>query len=219
MDQIAFQEFLGAAAATADFDALESFLDRLYVHNEVKNLTRISREDALERHIADSLLFQDLIPQKARVADLGTGPGFPAWPLAWLRPDIQVFAIDSNGKMLDFLKTVPLPNLVIVHARVEDSRELRNRFDFVTGRAFAPLAVQLEVSAALAKPDAIVAPMRTEGETFELRAIREIGLKLDSVSVRKLGDATRAMPLYRRVGALNPGYPRPWAVIKKTPLL
>src|ERR1041384_4679794 len=125
----------------AQFEAFEA---KLYEANAVMNLTRVPREECWLRHFVDSLLFQDLIPLNARVLDIGTGPGFPAWPLACARPDLQVTALDSNGKMLGFLRSQPLPNLEVVQERAEEWGAFE-RFGVVTGRALAPLPVQIEL--------------------------------------------------------------------------
>ncbi len=218
MDKAGFHEYLGPRAGTADFPALDRFVAALYVYNESKNLTRIAAGDVWLLHIADSLLFEDLIPIGAHVADIGTGPGFPAWPLAWLRPDITVEAIDSNGKMLEFLRTVPLPNLKVRQVRVEEDLSLRERFDFVTGRALAPLSIQVEVSAALAKIGGMVAPMRVAGEDFELRELGQLSLHLETVVERTLGSMRRASPLYRKHASTQDRFPRRWSDIKKRPL-
>ena len=63
--------------------------------------------------------------------------------------------------MLGFLASQPLPNLEIVQGRAEEW-EAREAFDVVTGRALAPLAIQLELSAGLARIGGAVIPMRTE---------------------------------------------------------
>jgi len=201
-----------------DFD---QFAERLYKANKVMNLTRVAREECWNRHFYDSLLFGDLIPQDASVLDIGTGPGFPAWPLARARPDLQVTALDSSGKMLGFLAGSPLPNLRLVQARAEEFSE-RESFDVVTGRALAPLAVQLEVSAAFANLGGLVLPMRSEKDLPEILRFPAglLGLKLESVEGRILegGDAKRLFPLYRKAHATPKRFPRKWADIKSMPL-
>src|ERR1041384_3584956 len=121
----------------AQFEAFEA---KLYEANAVMNLTRVPREECWLRHFVDSLLFQDLIPDRASVLDIGTGPGFPAWPLACARPDLQLTAMDSSGKMLGFLQRQGLPNLETIQIRAEEWG-VRDRFDVVTGRAVAPLSI------------------------------------------------------------------------------
>lgn len=198
--------------------SLDAFEEALYAHNEHKNLTRIPREDAWRRHFVDSLLIHDLIAQGASVLDIGAGPGFPAWPLALVRPDLSVTALDSNGKMLEFLRSQPLPNLEIVQARAEDWG-VREKFDVVTGRALAPLPIQLELSAAPCRLGGLVIPMRTAKEEDAVVAFpaAKLGLRLRETVQRELPgeDATRLFPVYEKISPTPRQFPRSWAEIKK----
>lgn len=211
---------LGLNLGDSQIDAFESFESNLYARNEVVNLTRVPREECRTRHFIDSLLFSDLIPEGSAVLDIGTGPGFPAWPLACARPDLRIVALDSSGKMLGFLRENPLPNLKVVQARAEEW-EMRDSFDVVTGRAVAPLAVQLELSAPLCKLGGLVIPMRsaTERAQFEADAAA-LGLSLELVVERPLAgtDIVRLFPLYRKLKATPKRYPRSWAEMKRKPM-
>lgn len=198
--------------------AINAFLDAMYVVNETRNLTRVTREDAWNRHILDSLLHEDLIPEGAKVLDIGTGPGFPSWPLACARPDLHITAIDSNGKMIEFLKSQPLKNLEVIQRRAEEWAK-RERFDVVTGRAVAPLMIQLELSAAFAKVGGAVIPMRTESDLAILpKKVKGLGLVLESAEVRELAGVNRVFPVYRKAGFTDSRFPRMWAEIKNNPL-
>lgn len=195
--------------------AFESFECALYEANETRNLTRVPREQCWLRHFVDSLLVAEFIPPNSRVLDIGTGPGFPAWPLAVVRPDLELTALDSNGKMLTFLASQPLANLTIVHGRAEDDPP-REAFDIVTGRALAPLHIQLELSAAPCRIDGRVIPLRTpQDEPFD-QPPPALGLRLVVVHRRVLpGTGTwRALPEYRKDRATGKRFPRRWAEIK-----
>lgn len=216
--------WLAALSITLDADQkmrLERFAEELYRVNAYSNLTRISVEEFGLRHFLDSLLFHDLIPVSSSVLDIGTGPGFPAWPLALVRPDLEVTALDSSGKMLGFLRTQTLPNLTIVEARAEEWG-VREKFDVVTGRAVAPLALQLELSAAPCKTGGSVIPMRTESDTEAARVlpVKKLGLELEKIEHRTLPEinAPRVFPVYRKVSATPASFPRKWAEMRKKPL-
>lgn len=212
---------LGLTLSETQLGQFESFEGALYRANEVMNLTRVPRDECWLRHFVDSLLFQDLIPAESSVLDIGTGPGFPAWPLACARPDLSVTAMDSSGKMLGFLRSQPLPNLRIVQARAEEWAE-RDSFDIVTGRALAPLAVQLEISAGFARVGGLVLPMRTPSEKAAAERIgaAQLGLKFESAVERNLPstDIIRLFIQYRKIGKTPPKYPRSWSEIKRKPL-
>jgi 16S rRNA (guanine527-N7)-methyltransferase len=202
-------------ARFAEFEAA------LYLGNEVKNLTRVPRENAWRRHFIDSLLFHDLIPSGSAVLDLGTGPGFPAWPLACARPDLHLTALDSNGKMLDFLRSQPLPNLTVAQVRIEDW-DVREHFDVVTGRAFAPFAIQMELSSAPCRGGGLVIPMRTAQDDESIASMRtgRLSLKLRETVRRELAgeDVVRVFPVYEKTSKTMKKYPRRWAEIKQKPL-
>jgi 16S rRNA (guanine527-N7)-methyltransferase len=214
-------ESLGLPNSEPILARFASFQSQLYAANESRNLTRVPPEDCEVRHFLDSLIFHDLIPFGAEVLDVGTGPGFPAWPLAAGRDDLKITAIDSNGKMLGFLATQPLPNLIVKQIRAEEW-PAREEFDFVTGRAVAPLSIQLEVSAPLVKVGGLLVPMRSsqESENFASEEFRTLGIKLREVVERPLPgtDIVRFFPVYEKTKATPTKYPRRWGDIKKKPL-
>lgn len=224
MDRLRFADaclHLGIKLTAAQLESFEAFEDRLYHANSMMNLTRVPIEESWIRHFLDSLLFQDLIPKGARVLDVGTGPGFPAFPIACARPDLQVTAIDSSGKMTGFLKSVAPKNLRVVTDRAEEW-QVRDLFGFVTGRAVAPLSTQLELSAAPCALNGLVVPMRTPAEAgdFDFPGLKTLGLKFESTIERALPgtDIIRAFPIYKKVAPTPAKFPRKWADMKKSPL-
>ncbi|MFZ4509052.1 MAG: 16S rRNA (guanine(527)-N(7))-methyltransferase RsmG [Fimbriimonas sp.] len=199
-------------------DALAAFEEDLYQTNEVVNLTRVPRELCWVRHFLDSLTLVPLIGEASSLLDIGTGPGFPAWPIALVCPNLEVMAADSNGKMLGFLARHPLPNLTTRNVRVEDSA-WRERFDIVSGRAVAPLAGQLEISASPCRVGGRVISMRTAADTF-IDKVEVLGLELEETVQTELPaeQGTRSLPIYRKFRSTHVIYPRPWGKIKAAPL-
>lgn len=219
-----FAEFCAAQGyplddrAVGDFEAFEEDLYRL---NEVANLTRVPRAECSIRHFLDSVLLIGHIPRDAAVLDLGCGPGFPAWPLARVRPDLKVTALDSSGKALGFLRRHPLPNLDIVEARAEEW-PVREKFDWVTGRALAPLPLQLELSAPPCRIGGAVVPFRTPRELDAVRSFPagRLGLVLESLIEAPLPstDVVRLFPVFRKERATDPRFPRTWTRMRRAPL-
>jgi 16S rRNA (guanine527-N7)-methyltransferase len=201
--------------------AFEQFENALYEANQVMNLTRITQEECTLKHFVDSLLIVDQFPQSASVLDLGTGAGLPAWPIACVRPDLQVTAIESAGKKCNFLNSQPLPNLTVIQLRVEDFKE-REQFDVVTGRAFAPLPIQMELSAAFCKMGGLVIPFRTSNDLKEIESssFKMLGMNLENVLNIELPatDVVRVFPVYKKVSKTQLKYPRVWSAIKQKPL-
>ncbi len=224
MDRLRFAQAatgLGLSLGEEQLDRFEAFEEALYAANEVMNLTRVPREECETRHFLDSILFQDLVKEGADVLDVGTGPGFPAFPLACARPDLDVMALDSSGKMLGFLAANAPHNLTTLNVRMEDWG-VQEAFDVVTGRALAPLAIQLELGAAALKLGGLLIPMRTPSDAEEARQlpVGKLGLRLHALHERALPgtDVVRLFPVYRKVKETPEGYPRKWAEIKRSPL-
>lgn len=202
---------------TLDAEAVAAFEGDLYAQNEVMNLTRVPREECWLRHVLDSLLIAEFIPQGSTVLDIGSGPGFPAWPLALARPDLTVTALDSSSKMLGFLRRHSLPNLRIEQGRAEEVG-LTDAFNVVTGRALAPLPIQLEISARPCRKGGILLPMRTPNDLAEIERLSSVlGLELETVHHRTLPviHAERVFPVYRKVHNTPAGHPRPWAKMRE----
>ena len=205
---------------TAEF---EYFEDDLYEANEVMNLTRVPKEDCYIRHFLDSIMvgkiISDLIPG-ASVLDIGTGPGFPSWPIACAFPSLTVTALDANGKMLGFLDRHRRENITIEHIRAEEVKE-RERFDAVTGRAVAQFGIQLEISAAQVKQGGYFIPMRTPSDDLTSENWTRLGLDLVETREQIIPgtDVVRVFPIFKKNRQTALFYPRKWPDIKKKPLL
>lgn len=138
----------GARALGIELDAtqvarLTRHLDLMDEWGERMNLTAIrERPQQVTRHVLDSL---SVLPwlRGARLADVGTGAGFPGIPLAIVRPGLHVTLLDSTGKKCRFLEHVRealgLANVEVVQARAEAYRP-DVRFDTVVARAVGPVA-------------------------------------------------------------------------------
>ena len=88
---------------------LQRFKDMVLEKNRVMNLTSITDPDEFDiRHIQDSLILNDYLPISPgmKIADLGTGAGFPGIPLAITHPDCEFHLFDSVNKKLKFIQEV-----------------------------------------------------------------------------------------------------------------
>lgn len=135
-----FADFALTAAQEA---ALEANLDLLMRWNQKLNLTAIrNREEAIERHYCESLFLGARLPAgKLRIADVGSGAGFPGFPVAVLRPECSVTLIESHQRKAVFLREASrgMPNVRVLAKRAED---VDGTFDWVVSRAvsYADLA-------------------------------------------------------------------------------
>lgn len=87
---------------------IQQYTKLLGTWNDKVNLTAI--RDPLEilyRHFCESMFGAALLPvENCRLADVGSGGGFPGIPLKIMRPDLQVFLVESNFKKATFLAEV-----------------------------------------------------------------------------------------------------------------
>lgn len=147
----------GARALALELDEaqlakLVAHLDLLDDWNTRMNLTAIrDRPSQLTKHLLDSLTVQPFL-RGQRIADVGSGAGFPGIPLAIVEPQRHFSLIESTGKKCRFLEHVrealELKNVEVVQSRAE-SYKPEVRFDTVIARAVGPLADLVKVAGAL----------------------------------------------------------------------
>jgi 16S rRNA (guanine527-N7)-methyltransferase len=147
----------GARALALDLDEaqlakLVAHLDLLDDWNTRMNLTAIrDRPSQLTKHLLDSLTVLPYL-QGERVADIGSGAGFPGIPLAIVAPRRHFTLVESTGKKCRFLEhvrdTLELGNVEVVQARAERYQP-EVRFDTVIARAVGPIADLVKVAGPL----------------------------------------------------------------------
>jgi 16S rRNA (guanine527-N7)-methyltransferase len=165
---------LGVTLAPGDGARLCALLDELERWNRAFNLTAIkSQEEMLTHHLLDSLaIHADLVGE--RIADVGTGAGFPGLPLALVQPARRFTLIDSNGKKIRFVshaaRMLGLTNVEALQARAEELAP-DPPFDTVMARACAPLPELLSKVAGLTGPATRVLAMKGKRPDRELEAL------------------------------------------------
>lgn len=120
---------------------IQQYISILLAWNEKVNLTAI--RDPLEilyRHFCESMFAGISVPMESgRLADVGTGAGFPGLPLKILRPGMQVFLIESNLKKATFLaeviRALGLREAQVLVRRYEELGEEIAPLDFLCARA------------------------------------------------------------------------------------
>jgi len=128
--------------AADQLSLLDMHQERVLEVNKYMNLTAITcPQEFAVKHIIDSLTLLPYIKNERKLADIGTGAGFPGLVLAIIRPDLHVTLIDSLRKRIFFLREVidrlGLTNVEAVHSRAEDIARQRIMFDICTARAVA----------------------------------------------------------------------------------
>ena len=120
---------------------IQQYIRILLIWNEKLNLTAI--RDPLEilyRHFCESMYAAVAVPvENGRLADVGSGGGFPGLPLKIIRPSLQVFLIEANLKKATFLAEVTrelgLADARVLVRRYEELGEELAPLDFVCSRA------------------------------------------------------------------------------------
>lgn len=220
------------------FDLPATAADRLgvllgLVAAEPQALTTVREPDrAVEVHIADSLAALDLatVRTAGRIADLGSGGGFPGLVLAIARPEAEVTLVESVGKKAAFLaraaEDLGLPQVTVVPRRAEDWPDGLGRADVVTARALAPLGVLLEYAAPLLRPEGLLVAWKARPEATELAdaAAAAQVLRMSPPEARPVpadlvrGADLRTLYVSSRVGDPPPEYPRRAGMARKRPL-
>jgi 16S rRNA (guanine527-N7)-methyltransferase len=129
---------------------IQQYIEILLTWNEKINLTAI--RDPLEilyRHFCESMYAAEAIPLKnGRLADAGSGGGFPGLPLKIIRPDLQVFLVESNIKKVTFLAEVirelGLKGAQVLARRYEELGEEVAPLDYICSRALGEFPAFLQ---------------------------------------------------------------------------
>ena len=147
----------------AGVEALRAIL-ALQAEDPAASTTVRAPEQAVDRHVADSLVALELpeVREARRIADLGSGAGWPGLALAAALPAARVALVESAIRHCRYLERAVaaggLGNVAVVHARAEEWPEGIGAHDLVTARALAALPVVCEYAAPLlAEGGALVA--------------------------------------------------------------
>jgi 16S rRNA (guanine527-N7)-methyltransferase len=137
----------------AQVASIQQYIRILQHWNEKLNLTAIRDPlEILHRHFCESMFAGLSVPiNSGRLADIGSGPGFPGLPLKILRPELELFLVESNIKKGTFLAEVVrelgLANARVLISRYEELGEELAPLDFVCSRAVGDFGPFLEWAA------------------------------------------------------------------------
>jgi 16S rRNA (guanine527-N7)-methyltransferase len=205
-------------------------LHEILVSDPLAPTTISDRRRVLEDHLADSLVALEFegVRRARRLADLGSGAGLPALPLAIALPDAQVTAVESNSRKAEFIALTAgacgLANLTVAAVRAEELPRDREAFDLVTARALAALPVVAEYAAPLLRLGGTLLAWRgrrdPEDEAAAARAAPELGLEVrDPIRVTPYpGAAHRHLQPLIKIAETPIRFPRRPGMARKRPL-
>ena len=173
---------LGLNLSDTNIADLELFLQEMGRWNQVHNLTAIEGEqDSVRLHLIDSIAVLPVMKQflnelSPKIADLGSGGGLPAIPIAIVQPEWRLTLIEAVRKKTAFLQHVrgklKLKNIEVLSERVEDvAVQQPAQFDAVISRAFTSLARFLDLSLPLLKPSGLVFAMKGKRADEEMQEV------------------------------------------------
>ncbi len=148
----------GNALTDSQLASLAKYLELLKKWNQSIPLTSIENDtEIVARHFGESIFPASLLPMsRGRLADVGSGAGFPGLPLKIAFPELQVTLLEPNLKKCAFLREVHsslgLSKVEVVRSRYEDFHAVPGSFDFVCSRALGGYKRLLQWCKALLKP-------------------------------------------------------------------
>ncbi|MEG2233358.1 MAG: 16S rRNA (guanine(527)-N(7))-methyltransferase RsmG [Oscillospiraceae bacterium] len=211
-------------------ELLDAYGELLVEKNKVMNLTAITDPDGVEnKHLLDSLLCAALPQIAGRVADVGTGAGFPGVVIKIAKPEAEVTLIDATLKKLVFIEECCADlgiSIVTVHGRAEElshRSEYRESFDCVTARALANLPSLCEYCLPLVKVGgwfvAMKGPEAYAETELSVTALSLLGGEIKETKSLKLPDGEeRVLVVIKKISQTPSKYPRSGKNITKNPI-
>ncbi|WP_281654285.1 16S rRNA (guanine(527)-N(7))-methyltransferase RsmG [Eggerthella sinensis] len=210
-------------------DLLKRHLELVIEANKTTNITRISTwEEGMLLHVEDSLvgLPEVMDAPAGRMADIGSGAGYPGIPLA-IESGRQTLLADSVGKktaiLSSMVETLGLENVEVYTGRIEDlAREKPAAFTVVTARALAQLSILMELASPMLQEGGRLVCYKANVSDEELQHAlslqEQLGMKHMSDRTVMLGDNCRRIICFEKTGRPKIKLPRKVGMAQKRPL-
>ena len=231
MEQLLHNGLTEMGLPTEGIPALIRYGELLVEKNKVMNLTAITEpHDVATLHFLDSVAMLTLADLKGKkMADIGTGAGFPGMPLRIVEPSLRLTLLDSLNKRIDFLKEVcadlGLNDVACIHGRAEEfAANHREDYDIVTSRAVANLQMLSELCLPRVKVGGYFLSMKAVDSEEEVNAaknaIKTLGGQIEKVVDYAIPgtDVQHRLIFIKKIKETPKKYPRAFAKIKKNPL-
>jgi 16S rRNA (guanine527-N7)-methyltransferase len=186
---------------------------------------------AWQVHIVDSLTGLEIeeLAEAKRIADIGSGAGFPGLPLAVALPESAVDLIESVGRKCDFIQhaidAVGVANATVINARSEEiaAGGRRQTYDAVTARAVGRLSTLAELASPLLREGAVLVAWKGKRDPDEEQQLARAAtqLAMQPEQILDVGDHAgskhRHLHVLRKVGPTPTDLPRRPGMAKKRP--
>jgi 16S rRNA (guanine527-N7)-methyltransferase len=174
---------LGLTPSKQQINAFMVYLSELKKWNRAYNLTGLENDkDIIIKHFFDSLLYLKAISEgEIRVADVGSGAGFPGIPIKIMRPEIEMYLIEPSRKKSAFLRHIirrlELKRIEVIEKRIEEikvNQELAQPFDIALTRALFSIKDFLKKASHIVKTGGILILNKGPKVKEEITMIRDI---------------------------------------------
>ena len=218
-----------AALPQAAREQLERVLDLL--REERASVSSVVDERAWQVHVVDSLTGLEVaeLREAGRIADVGSGAGFPGLALAVALPETQIDLVESVGRKCEFMRraieAAGISNAAVLNTRSEGlaSAEGREAYDAVTARAVGRLSTLAELASPLLKPNGVLVAWKGKRDEDEERqlanAAEELAMRPEQILDvgDRAGSQHRHLHVIRKTGATPSNLPRKPGIAKKRP--
>jgi 16S rRNA (guanine527-N7)-methyltransferase len=200
--------------------------------SERASVSSVTEPDRAWRvHVEDSLTGLEVpeLSTAARIADIGSGAGFPGLVLAAALPAAQVDLIESIGRKCDFMRRAieasGIANARVLEARSEElaAGEARESYDAVTARAVGRLSTLAELASPLLREGGVLVAWKGRRDPDEeeqlARATPRLAMRPERILDvgDRAGSRHRHLHVIRKTGPTPPNLPRRPGMAKKRP--
>jgi 16S rRNA (guanine527-N7)-methyltransferase len=186
---------------------------------------------AWQVHVVDSLTGLELpeLREARRIADIGSGAGFPGLVLAVTLPEARVDLIESVGRKCEFIRraaeAAAIPNARVRNLRSEEwaTADGREAYEAVTARAVGRLSTLAELASPLLQADGVLVAWKGKRDPDEEQQLERAAedLAMEPLQILDVGNRAgsehRHLHLIRKVGSTPGNLPRRPGMAKKRP--
>jgi 16S rRNA (guanine527-N7)-methyltransferase len=183
---------LGFMPSEVQTDAFMTYLSELKKWNKAYNLTGLKEDkDIIINHFLDSLLYLKALPEgEIKIADIGSGAGFPGLPIKIIKPEIKMYLIEPSRKKTAFLRHITrelgLEKTEVIEKRIEEIRLNQGLHEFVdvaVTRALFSIKDFIKKASHIVKEDGILILSKGPKVDEELKKLKNVKYEMLPVNL------------------------------------